>query len=64
MAQLSGYVADHQKRREMIDEKKAIFTIGVEPQALSVYLRTLRIYEEEGLVTPMRKGKWCLLHKE
>ncbi len=25
---------------------------------LDVHPRTLRIYEEEGLITPMRKGKW------
>ena len=42
----------------MVDEKKAIFTIGVAAQMLDVHPRTLRIYEEEGLITPMRKGKW------
>jgi MerR family transcriptional regulator/heat shock protein HspR len=43
---------------EMVDEKKAIFTIGVAAQMLEVHPRTLRIYEQEGLITPMRKGKW------
>ncbi|WP_456388146.1 MerR family transcriptional regulator [Desulfolithobacter sp.] len=42
----------------MVDEKKAIFTIGVAAQMLDVHPRTLRIYEQEGLVKPMRKGKW------
>ena len=42
----------------MVDEKKAICTIGVAAQMLDVHPRTLRIYEEEGLITPMRKGKW------
>ena len=42
----------------MVDEKKAIFTIGVAAQMLDVHPRTLRIYEEEGLIAPMRKGKW------
>ena len=42
----------------MVDEKMAIFTIGVAAQMLDVHPRTLRIYEEEGLITPMRKGKW------
>ena len=42
----------------MIDEKKAIFTIGVAAQMLDVHPRTLRIYEQEGLVKPLRKGKW------
>lgn len=42
----------------MIDEEKAMFTIGVAAQMLSVHPRTLRIYEQEQLVKPMRKGKW------
>ena len=42
----------------MVDETKAIFTIGVAAQMLDVHPRTLRIYEEKGLVRPMRKGKW------
>ena len=46
------------KRFEMVDEKKAIFTIGVAAQMLDVHPRTLRIYEQEQLIVPMRKGKW------
>lgn len=42
----------------MVNEKKAIFTIGVAAQMLDVHPRTLRIYEEEELIRPMRKGKW------
>jgi len=42
----------------MVDEKKAIFTIGIAAQMVGVHPRTLRIYEEEGLIRPQRKGKW------
>ncbi len=42
----------------MVDEKKAVFTIGVAAQMLSVHPRTLRIYEKEGLIKPQRKGQW------
>ena len=42
----------------MIDEKKAVFTIGIAARMLDVHPRTLRIYEEEGLIKPLRKGKW------
>lgn len=42
----------------MIDEKQAIFTIGIAAQMLEVHPRTLRIYEQEGLIRPLRKGKW------
>lgn len=48
----------NQKRFEMVNEKKAIFTIGVAAQMLEVHPRTLRIYEQEQLILPMRKGKW------
>jgi MerR family transcriptional regulator/heat shock protein HspR len=43
---------------KMIDDKKPIFTIGVAAQMLEVHPRTLRIYEKEGLIRPIRKGKW------
>lgn len=42
----------------VVDERKAIFTIGIAAQMLGVHPRTLRIYEEEGLVIPLRKGMW------
>ena len=42
----------------MVNEKKAIFTIGVAAQMLDIHPRTLRIYEQEELIRPMRKGKW------
>jgi MerR family transcriptional regulator, heat shock protein HspR len=46
------------ERIEMVDERQAIFTIGVAAQMLGVHPRTLRIYEEAGLIRPQRKGKW------
>ncbi|MBC8209406.1 MAG: MerR family transcriptional regulator [Desulfobulbaceae bacterium] len=42
----------------MIAEDKAIFTIGIAAKMLEVHPRTLRIYEQEGLITPIRRGKW------
>ena len=42
----------------MIAEDKAIFTIGIAAKMLEIHPRTLRIYEQEGLITPIRKGKW------
>ncbi len=42
----------------MVDEKKAIFTIGVAAQMLDIHPRTLRIYEQKDLIRPLRKGKW------
>ena len=42
----------------MISQDEAIFTIGMAAKILGVHQRTLRNYEEQGLVEPMRKGKW------
>ena len=42
----------------MIADDKAIFTIGVASKMLKVHPRTLRIYESEGLIKPLRQGKW------
>ena len=35
----------------------AIYPIGVAAKLLNVHPRTLRIYEDEGLITPAHKGK-------
>ena len=42
----------------MIPDNKAIFTIGTAAKMLEVHPRTLRIYERENLVKPLRKGQW------
>ncbi len=42
----------------MLSDNKPIFTIGVAAKMLEVHPRTLRIYEKEGLIRPIRKGKW------
>ena len=39
-----------------IDNKEAIYPISVAAKLLAVHPRTLRIYEEEGLVKPARQG--------
>ena len=39
-----------------IDSKDAIYPISVAAKLLAVHPRTLRIYEEEGLVKPSRHG--------
>lgn len=39
-----------------ITSETPVYSIGVAAQILGVHPRTLRIYEEEGLVKPARKG--------
>jgi MerR family transcriptional regulator, heat shock protein HspR len=39
-----------------IDSKEAIYPISVAAKLLSIHPRTLRIYENEGLIKPLRKG--------
>ena len=42
----------------MISQDEAIFTIGMAAKLVGVHQRTLRNYEQSGLVKPARKGKW------
>lgn len=42
----------------MISENKAIFTIGVAAKMLDIHPRTLRAYEKDSLIRPVRQGKW------
>jgi MerR family transcriptional regulator, heat shock protein HspR len=42
----------------MITENKPIFTIGTAAKMLETEPRTLRAYEKEGLVKPIRRGQW------
>jgi MerR family transcriptional regulator/heat shock protein HspR len=39
-----------------ITPETAVYPIGVAAQVLNVHPRTLRIYEDEGLIKPARKG--------
>lgn len=42
----------------MISDDKAVFTIGMVAEMLNVHPRTIRNYEQKGLLTPVRKGVW------
>jgi MerR family transcriptional regulator/heat shock protein HspR len=39
-------------------EDKALVTIGMAAEILGVHPRTLRNYEDAGLIHPVRKGSW------
>jgi MerR family transcriptional regulator/heat shock protein HspR len=42
----------------MTDETKEIFTIGDAARMLNIHPETLKTYEQNGLIQPMRKGNW------
>ncbi|THB75605.1 MAG: MerR family transcriptional regulator [Desulfobulbaceae bacterium] len=42
----------------MISQDEPVFTIGMAAKLLEVHQKTLRNYEESGLVKPTRRGKW------
>ena len=42
----------------MIAQDEAVFSIGMAAKILGVHQRTLRNYEESGLVQPKRRGQW------
>ena len=54
----SRHEARSRKEDIMISQDEPIFTIGMAAKIVGVHQRTLRNYEESGLVSPARKGKW------
>lgn len=42
----------------MLADDRPVFTIGMVAEMLKVHPRTIRNYEANGLVTPLRKGSW------
>lgn len=42
----------------MISQDEPIFTIGMAAKLLGIHQRTLRNYEQRGLIQPVRRGKW------
>jgi MerR family transcriptional regulator/heat shock protein HspR len=43
---------------DMDTDNKAIFTVGMAAKMLDIHPRTLRNYEDKGLIVPARKGEW------
>ncbi len=50
--------------RWLHDSHKAIYTIGVAAELLGCHPRTLRIYEQAGLINPRRTGKKYRLYSQ
>ncbi|MGD9504379.1 MAG: MerR family transcriptional regulator [Syntrophobacteraceae bacterium] len=39
-----------------VENRKAVYPIGIVAELLNIHPRTLRIYEQEGLIEPSRRG--------
>ena len=54
-----GHALEEQTWQPMegVDPGRPILTIGTASNMLEVHPRTLRIYEKEGLIKPLRKGQ-------
>ena len=50
-------MANKKKPVEPLRKDMPVYTIGVASQLLDVHPRTLRIYEDEGLIKPHRQGQ-------
>ena len=50
--------------RWLHDSHKSIYTIGVAAELLGCHPRTLRIYEQAGLICPRRTGKKYRLYSQ
>lgn len=46
------------------DHHKAVYTISIAAELLDCHPRTLRIYEEEGLIKPQRSSKRYRLYSQ
>ncbi|TDB39261.1 MAG: MerR family transcriptional regulator [Deltaproteobacteria bacterium] len=42
----------------MLADDQAVFTISAAAEMLAITPRTLRMYESDGLLSPVRHGKW------
>ena len=45
------------KRKKSFDENSPVFTISIAAEMVGVHQRTLRIYDEENLLSPLRSDK-------
>ena len=45
-------------RHPLLADDQAVFTISAAAEMLAVTPRTLRAYERDGLISPVRQGKW------
>ena len=48
----------------MISKDQAVFTIGAVAQMFDISTKTLRLYEKQGLIKPVRNGKWRYYSKD
>ena len=45
-------------------ERRPVYPISIATEILGVHERTLRIYEQEGLLIPARRGRWRFYSEE
>ncbi|MGV1100835.1 MerR family transcriptional regulator [Thiovibrio sp. JS02] len=45
-------------QKPLLADNQAVFTISAAAEMLNVTPRTLRMYERDGLIKPLRHGKW------
>lgn len=50
--------AAEEGEESVMNKNKPLLTIGMAAEILEVHPRTLRNYEDAGLILPTRKGKW------
>jgi len=46
------------EEKPLLGDSQAVFTIGAAAEMLDLTPRTLRMYERDGLLKPLRHGKW------
>ncbi len=56
---MCSFVATEAEERALMNsERRPVYPISIAAEILGVCQRTLRIYEQEGLLVPARRGRW------
>ena len=48
----------------LLKEHRPVYSISIAAEILGVHQRTLRIYEQQGLLVPARRGRWRFYSEE
>ena len=62
---MCAFVATEAGERALMNsERRPVYPISIAAEILGVHERTLRIYEQQGLLVPARRGRWRFYSEE
>ncbi len=57
-------IEEVEKNAPVLKERRPVYPISIAAEILGVHQRTLRIYEQQGLLVPARRGRWRFYSEE